>query len=154
MSQDAENIKLMPIASDLLDALRQTYRAWNEGGPSAMARGVWHPEIAWHDPPDFPDSTVRRGADVVARHLSARLEALGDTTVTLKNAWQVGEGDVVLAELALHSGGQSSGMRLDVPLFHVARLSGGRAIEVWEYMRREQALEALGLSEQDAHAES
>jgi hypothetical protein len=42
-----------------------------------MAPGVWHPSLAWHDPPDFPDRTFRRGADAVARHLQVRLEAIG-----------------------------------------------------------------------------
>jgi hypothetical protein len=38
-----------------------------------------------------------------------------------------------------------SGIELDVPLFHLIRLREGRAMEVWEYLRREEALEAVGV---------
>jgi len=149
MSQEnirARRVDLTPLPTDSLDALREGYSVWSEGGPAAM-QDRWHPSIAWHDPPDFPDSTVCRGAEAVARHLSVRLEALGRADLTVKNGWWVREGETFLVELVLHSGGQSSGVALDVPLFHLIRLSDGKPIEIWEYMRRHQALEALGLRE-------
>jgi ketosteroid isomerase-like protein len=137
------SVRLTPLAPDMVDLVRQTYALWNEGGPAAMLRESWHPNLTWHDPPDSHDSSVHHGAAAVERHLNARHEALGRAVVKVENAWWVREGEVFLAELALHSEGQLSGIELDVRLFHLVRISEGRVIETREYLRREQALEAI-----------
>ncbi len=108
-----------------------------------MARAVWHPEIVWHDPPDFPDRTRRRGAQAVASHLKTRLEATGPAKMTVTGAAWMREGEFVLVELSLRTIGPASGVQLDVPLFHIVRIADGRSVEVWEYMDRRHVDEAL-----------
>ncbi len=150
MSREKVGTELVDVkfaAPEFWEWLRTRYEMWNEGGPNAMVEQAWDPEIVYHDPPDFPDAGVRRGAQALAEHLEGRLEALGHATVTLRSAWWIGEGEKILVELTLHSGGKASGVQLDAPLFHVLRIRDGRVIEFWEFMRREHALEALGLRE-------
>src|SRR4051794_7740640 len=112
-----------PLPTDALRRVQRAYDGWNEGGPDAMVRHVWHPEIVWHDPPDAPDSSVLHGAEAVARHMSDRFEAIGAATVKVERAWSVGSGETILVELSLRSGGQSSGVELAGPLIHLIRLS-------------------------------
>jgi ketosteroid isomerase-like protein len=63
-------------------------------------------------------------------------------------------GDRVLV-LARHGGtGRGSGVRVDAPVAHVFTLRDGKVIEWRAYLDRAEALEAVGLSEQDAHTDS
>ncbi len=135
---------LSPVEGDELAFLRSRYRLWNEGGTDAMIREVWHPDITYHDPPDFPDATTKHGAAAVADHLNARLEAVPGATFELDRAWWVREGELVLNELSLRIGGQASGVQLDVAIFHLIRFDERlRAVELREHTRIEQALEAV-----------
>jgi ketosteroid isomerase-like protein len=142
-SPGSKQVALTPLPTDLLHLVQRAYALWNRSGPTAMARNVWHPEIVWHDPPESPDAGVFHGAEAVARHLGERRQAVGRSVAEVKNAWSVDESEDVLLELSLHSKGQSSGVPLDVSLFHVIRLDEGRVIETREYLRREEALAAL-----------
>jgi ketosteroid isomerase-like protein len=55
--------------------------------------------------------------------------------------------------LARHGGiGRGSGARVDAPVGHVVTLRNAKVIEWRAYLDRADALEAVGLSEQDAHA--
>jgi ketosteroid isomerase-like protein len=103
------------------------YQASEEGGVDAMVRDVWHRDIVWHDPPDFPDAAITRGAAAVAEHLRLRLEAIGRASVVVDDVWSLGDGDAVLVALSLSTGGKSSGVALPpVPLFQILRFEEGR----------------------------
>jgi hypothetical protein len=43
---------------------------------------------------------------------------------------------------------------MDVPMFNVFEVQEGKVRRFWSYLDRAEALEAAGLSEQDAHADS
>jgi len=143
---DAGAVASTPLSASERDWLDGLYAVWNESGPEGLARAAWHPGITWHDPPDAPDTGVFQGIDAVVEHLRDRLEAIGSATVTV-NAALWANRDTVLVEISLRSGGRSSGIELDVPVFHVLHIDDGRVTEVWEYFQRDQALEAAGLRE-------
>jgi predicted SnoaL-like aldol condensation-catalyzing enzyme len=52
------------------------------------------------------------------------------------------EGELYVAELSMHATGAGSGVELDLTMFQIVRLAEGRGIEVWDYLDREQAVEA------------
>ncbi len=137
-----DGVELRPVSTEVAARLRELYDGWNRGGPEAMVREGWHPEIVWHDPPDFPDARSVRGAEEVERHLEARMEILGRAKIALERAWHA-PGELVLVELSLDTGGRWSGVELEVPLFHLIRLTDGRAAEVREFMRLDQATSSL-----------
>lgn len=138
---------LTTVRGDDLVWLQERYELWNEGGIDAMVRHVWHSNITFYDPPDFPDATMKRGAAAVAAHVGARLDAVPGATFRLERAWWV-RAEEILAELLLHIGGQASGVKLDVPLFHTIRVDEERrVVELREYTQLEHALEAVGLRE-------
>ena len=69
--------------------------------------------------------------------------------------------DALLADLlavfvvvALVGEGKDSDLRMNARFFDVFTLRDGLIVRIEEYTDRNQALEAAGLSEQDAHADS
>jgi len=59
-----------------------------------------------------------------------------------------------VATVDMRGYGKHSGVEVNVKAGHVWTLRGGRIVAWYAYMDPTQALEAVGLSEQDAHADS
>jgi len=126
----------------MLEWVRARYRVWDDGGPPAMAREVWHPDVVYHDAAEWPERTVVRGADALATHLVRRFDGLGGGKFEVRDAWWIREGEVFLVELSVHATGEASGVALDATVFQIVRVAEGRSVEVWDYLTREQAFEA------------
>jgi len=127
----------------MLDLLREGYRVWNEGGPAAAARDVWHPDIVYHYPPDFPGGGDVHGATAMAEHFATTwVDSIGVGVMQVVRAWWIKEGESTLVELTLRGTGGSSGAEVEVPYFQLHRMSEGRPVECWDYLSREQAFEA------------
>ena len=60
----------------------------------------------------------------------------------------------VLSKYRLRSRGASSGAAMTTPVYSIATIRERLISRVEYFMRYEEALEAAGLSEQDAHADS
>jgi ketosteroid isomerase-like protein len=63
-------------------------------------------------------------------------------------------GDQVVVFQREYQRGKSSGVELVIDTASILDLRGGRIVRMQGYMDRAAALEAVGLSEQDAHADS
>ncbi len=102
-------------------------------------------DIAWHDPPDFPDTQVHTGMEGVFRALSVWAEAWSE--------WQIGldeyidAGDYVLVEGWQRGRGKDTDALVEQPLSLVYLLRDGKVIEVRAFFDAGQAREAAGLSE-------
>jgi hypothetical protein len=108
-----------------------------------MAREVWPPDFVYHFAPEFPGAGEVRGAEAVARVVADTwVSSFGFGTMTVVQAWSDPAGERLLVGLTLGLKGEASGVALDVPFFQLARMSEGRAVEVWDYLSREQAFEA------------
>ena len=66
----------------------------------------------------------------------------------------IDHGDQVVATVDTHAYGKHSGVEVNERGAHVLTLRDGRIVAWHVYMDPTQALEAVGLSEQDAHADS
>jgi ketosteroid isomerase-like protein len=64
----------------------------------------------------------------------------------------IDSGDHVVATVDTRAFGKHSGVEVNMRAGHVWTLRGGRIVALHFYMDPTQALEAVGLSEQDAHA--
>ena len=63
-------------------------------------------------------------------------------------------GDHVFNGVAINGRGRGSGVEVAMEFWQVWLVRGDRAARCEEYLTRSEALEAVGLSEQDAHADS
>ena len=105
------------------------------GLPSPLEGGVAHGHLGWLQAWD------------------AYLDASEDTRMTLNELVDLG-GDQVLAVAELTVRWKGSGMTLVEPRFGVVTLRDGLIVRLTVYRDYAEALEAVGLSEQDAHADS
>jgi ketosteroid isomerase-like protein len=115
------------------------------------------PEIEWHDTPNFPSAGVYVGRDAFGRHAAEFEDAWADWGIEIEDIRAAG--DRVVARIRYRGVGKQSGAPitggLETPATGaVFELREGRILRVVQFVRYEEALEAVGLSEQDAHADS
>ncbi len=120
-----------------LAQVRWALELWNAEGVEASFEHVWAADIVFYEAPEFPDSGVFRGAEALAARCRELIEDVGHFK------WKVlsleGHGDYVLAALELSAEGSSSGAAVRTPYFHVARVGGGRTLELRSYLDGDHA---------------
>jgi ketosteroid isomerase-like protein len=105
----------------------------------------WHADAEYHVAREDPDSSIHRGIEAVRRQFASWVEAYPDLTVEPLEAR--GSGDKVFLWVRFTGHGAASGIPLEMELAHVYTLRDGRAASAHEYMDRDEALDAAGLSE-------
>lgn len=88
--------------------------------------------------------TVHGRADLVNWH-ERWFEAWGEFWADVDEVIEAG--DRVLTALTVHGRGGASGMQIDQGFFHVFDVRNHRILRIREFVEREEALEAVGLSE-------
>jgi ketosteroid isomerase-like protein len=124
--------------------VRQTFDAWNEGGPEA-AKQFYAEDIEWHDFLGLPDRRVMRGRDAVAAHLTDQLSLLGELKTTIIEMRVRGETVVLRTGLIIH--GAKSGVDVPGEFAQVWEVADGRVERVRLFRTWEEALEAADLRE-------
>jgi ketosteroid isomerase-like protein len=132
MSQ--ENVEIVCDAYARYNAGERTPELW-----------FWHPDAEYHAAREDPDSAVHRGIDAIRRQFASWQEAYPDLRVEILDAQA--NGDQVLLWVRFVGHGAASGIPLDMELAHLYTMRDGKAGRVVEYMNRNEALEAAGLSE-------
>ena len=113
---------------------------------------LMHPDIEAHDPPEVPDATVHRGHDEVRRDWEQTWELFEDFSIDVER--YIDAGDELVVFLCYRARARGSNAPLDAQMAHVWTIRDGKAIRFRQYLDRATALEAAGLSEQDAHADT
>jgi ketosteroid isomerase-like protein len=114
-------------------------------------------EIEWHDVPGFPSSGVHSGRDALRRHAAEFEDAWADWGIEIEDI-RAAE-DRVVARIRYRGVGRQSGAPVTGSVRNPATgavfdLRAGRILRVQQFVTHAEALEAVGLSEQDAHADS
>jgi ketosteroid isomerase-like protein len=124
-----------------------------EAAISVMAE-LWDPQIEWDasETPVLDISRVYRGTEAVRQWWRDWYGAWE----TLQFEYElVDAGDRIVVLLDLRMRGRSTGMEVAVGKFaFVNTFRDGLIVHTKIYMSQSEALEAVGLSEQDAHADS
>jgi ketosteroid isomerase-like protein len=134
------------------DVRTNTVQAWFEAftdDPDAF-RETLHPQVEWFPFEDNHSPSLGiDGAMSIRRHW---LESWSDQEVELEDVFARGDNVVVTAHVTAR--GRGSGVQVDVRLHFHFRLRDGKVAHIYEHVDRAEALEAAGLSEQDAQAGS
>ena len=138
------------MSQENVEIVRRFYEAANRNDLPAVLE-LLDPGFEWWDRKDDPGATGHRGRDGFAQHL-AEMEADVEMWVEAKELIDAGE--YVVAPVRVHGRGRASGAPFEEHEVHVLRLRDGRIIELRENRTTTDALEAMGLSAQDAHADS
>ena len=143
------------MSQENVEIVRAVFAAWNAGDMEALLADV-HPELVYHPRADEPDPSPHVGRDAFERLVRGFVDSFSE--VTLEVLELIDAGDHVIAStvlhVVLHGQGSASGAGVSDTYVFVYKLRDGLAVEGWEYRTKQEALEAVGLSEQDAYAGS
>jgi ketosteroid isomerase-like protein len=140
------------MSQENVEILRAAFEAWNAGDMEALF-AHFHPELVYHPRADEPDPSPHVGRDVYERLVSGFVDSFSEVTFEVLEV--IDAGDHVIVSTVLHAvpHGQGSASVRDTYVF-VHKLRDGLVVEGWEYRTKQEALEAVGLSDQDARADS
>ena len=142
------------MSQENVEIVRAALEAWSATGEPDFS--FVDPEIVYHPRADEPDPSAHVGRDAYERLVLGFLEAFSEVTVEVLEL--IDAGDHVIASTVLHvvlrGQGSASGAGVSDTYVFVSKLRDGLLVEGWEYRTKQEALEAVGLSEQDAHADS
>ena len=120
-----------------------------DSDPAAF-RDTLHPEIEWF--PFEDNHSPSHGADAAMRIRSQWLDAWDELRADLEEVRD--EGDSVVASIHVVNRGKTSGVEVDVRLYVHFKIRDSKIVYLFEHTDKATALEAVGLSEQDTHADS
>jgi ketosteroid isomerase-like protein len=146
------------MSQENVEIVRAVFAAWNAGDMEALEALFphFHPELVYHPRADEPDPSPHVGRDVYERLVRGFVDSFSEVTVEVLEV--IDAGDHVIASTVLHvvlrGQGSASGAGVSDTYVFVYKLRDGLVVEGWEYRTKQEALEAVGLSEQDAHADS
>ena len=143
------------MSQENVEVVRAAFAAWNAGELlDVLSR--FDPQIVYHPRADEPDPSPHVGRDAYEQLIYGFVDSFSEVTVEMLEL--IDTGDHVIASTVLHvvlRGQRSaSGARVSDTYVFVYKVRDGLIVEGWEYRTKQEALEAVGLSEQDAHAYS
>ena len=126
-----------------VEVVRRAYEVF-DGDLDALL-GLLDPDIEWISPSDSIEPGRRRGHQGVRDAFSATAMAWNQPTHTAENFIEAA--DKVLVPVTFRGHGRGSGMEATQPEFHVWTVRDEAIVRFEWFYRREEALEAVGLSE-------
>ena len=137
------------MSQENVEVVRRAFEAFNRGGVDACVNeGLWSPEIVWDvTPSGVPGLGAYRGHEEVKRFLDDDwFSAFPFEEWEVKLEDVIDAGDQVISMSRQHGRGASSGALAELELAQVVTLRDGQVVRVDNYVDREKALEAAGLS--------
>ena len=125
---------------------------WGDEAIRQMTERFWSTEIELRWTSSGPEARVYRGRDGVIRAFREWSEAFSEYYVEPLDFIEAG--DRVVVPNRQWGIGITSGIRVEDEFVWVDEIRDSQVARVDEYDSLEEALEAVGLSEQDAHADS
>jgi ketosteroid isomerase-like protein len=140
------------MSQEKVDALRAVYDEWAKGNFQAGG-DLWDQRVLFIPIAELPDSGDYHGPEGVSRFMRGFLESWTEYTIAAEKFTEVG--DSVVVATRQHGTGRDSGIAGGRSRqTHVWTFRGGAVIRFEAFANRAEALEAVGLSEQDARADS
>jgi len=133
-----------------MEIVRAAYEAWNAGDMDAL-RELYDPDVITRAIEGWPEPGPYVGREAVMRWMAQLRETWDADTVELTSDF-IAAGDRVAGRVIWHGAGRGPEANMGMTVVQTVR--DGRIFYVeyfWDYAK---ALEALGLSEQDAQADS
>ena len=131
-----------------MEFVRRAYAVFDKDLERLLA--LLDPTVEWVSPSDAIEPGVRYGHQGVRDTFAATAMAWDEPTHTAEDFLDAD--NRVLVTVTFRGHGRGSGMQAERREFHVWTLRDGAVACFQWFYKRDEALEALGLSEQDAHA--
>jgi ketosteroid isomerase-like protein len=146
------------MSQENVDTVRQMiegFLAFQNGDANAMASAlaVLDPDIEWHGTVGgLDENQVAHGYEEIAQAFAESFQAWEKLVLEVERYIDAGDSVVVFWHEVARS--RLSAQEMETNTAVVYRVHDGRVAEARGYMDRTEALEAVGLSEQDARAAS
>jgi ketosteroid isomerase-like protein len=116
-------------------------------------RGYFDPDVVWDtSATNMPSAGIYHGHEGVERFFREWLGTWSDYRIEVRELQDAGDSVVIVFRQG--GIGRGSGVRADRDFFGVYDLRDSKVVRYRQYESRKDALEAVGRSEQDAHADS
>ena len=132
------------MSEENVELARAAYEAFNRGDLDSVL-GMSVPEVETHDPPEMPDSAIHRGHEAVMRDWQRTFDSFDEFSVEVEEYRDLG--DDVLVFLRYQGRGRGSGVPVELGMTHLLTIRDGKFVRMRQFLDRERALEAAGLSE-------
>jgi hypothetical protein len=123
------------------EQIRAGYAAFNERGEFKPA--LYHPDVEWHNDPEWPGGGVHHGAEAIRRDLERQREAWGEARYEPVEIIRMGDRILVLVDVRVT--GKASGAPVSVEGAHIFTLRDGKVAKVQAFTDRGRARAAAGL---------
>ena len=142
------------MSQENVEAFKRGLEAGNRGDIEALLEQL-DPEVEWHSALHAllgGEQTVFRGHDGVREMIGDLNEAFDEIHIEMTEIRDLGDGLVAIGRTRTR--GKTSGVETNTPLAFVTEIKNGKTLLIRAYLDPKQALEAAGLSEQDARTDS
>ena len=138
------------MSRENVEFVRRAYAVFDKDLDRLLA--LLDPAVEWVSPSDAIEPGVRHGHQGVKGAFAATAMAWDEPTHTAEDFLDAD--DRVLVTVTFRGHGRGSGMQAERREFHVWTLLDGAVVRFQWFYQRDEALEAVGLSERDAHGDS
>jgi ketosteroid isomerase-like protein len=132
------------MSQENVENVRRGIDAWNRGDLDGWLAG-FAPEAEVHTTSRFPDERVYRGRAGLERYWAEIHETAEEVSLSITDLRA--RGDRVFQAMTGRGRGKRSKVPMEQPIWLVTTLRDGLAVRVENYVDRDKALEAAGLSE-------
>ncbi len=127
-----------------IDTLRYAYEAINRGDWDSAFRAT-HPDFELKAPDRMMRAGTYRGSVAARQFFEDLLEAFEEVVVQPEKFLESGERIVVFVSLRSRPSGSSAAM--EIRIAHIWTMRDGKAVQLEIFPEREEALQAVGLSQ-------
>jgi ketosteroid isomerase-like protein len=140
------------MSDDDAATVRRAYEVWNESGPAAVIEQFWAEDAVYREGPGWPDAGVYRGRAAALERMQSLVELVGPIEVGIDDLIDLGGGRLIACVRTV--GQDAAGDSPYTQSFAVVhRLRDGLIVEADYYLDRGDALEAVGLRENEETAQ-
>jgi ketosteroid isomerase-like protein len=139
------------MSQENVEIVRDTIEAFNRDGVEA-ALAYFNPGVEWLGPPEWLEKDLYKGHDGIREIASVWSENFDEYRLDLERV--IDAGDHVVALVNQRGRIKGSADSIEQRIGYDWEVRDGKGVRVQVYFSWEEALEAVGLSEQDAHADS
>jgi ketosteroid isomerase-like protein len=133
------------MSQESLEIVRRWIDDYNERGLEAVIDRYWHERIEMLDPPALPDAGRHVGHDAVRQRVESFIEMGWDGQFRVDELIESGDEVIMVWRVVGHA--PAGDMPMEFDWVFVLSLEDGKLRRIRQYRSKEEALEAVGLSE-------
>jgi ketosteroid isomerase-like protein len=139
------------MSRENVEIVRRGYEAFARGGLDHSFLDFFDPDVDFRQSDELVGGSGQyRGHEGLIRGTRGLLWTFEEFSLEPERFIDT-DGDHVVVFVRLRGRGRESGAAVDTPYAHVFKLRDGKVVLIHAYSDRAEALEAVGLSELDAH---